>query len=187
VLDAPIADGLVVAMAVPTTSNMCVALTTAAGGDSATAVLNAVLGNLLGVVLTPFLLSKLLSEGLGGEGTNTNLALTTTLKRLLRKVRTSVYYRSCVFISMPPTIFQQVVTPIGVGMVVGSVPAVSLWRSAKASRRKLLTRITEVLLLTTVYATFCETISSGVMVSISKPFPGDSLALLIKLSGGIER
>jgi predicted Na+-dependent transporter len=108
VLDQSTGDGFVVAMAVPTTSNMCVALTTAADGDSVAAVLNAVAGNLMGVLATPLLLSKLLSSsslsssssssssslsssslstvtavaGGGGAG----LALAPILARLLRKV-----------------------------------------------------------------------------------------------------
>ena len=72
-------DGLLAMAAVPTTVNMCVAITRAAGGSEALAIFNAVIGNLLGVVLTPPLLLLLL-------GTASQLsALDATLK-LAKKV-----------------------------------------------------------------------------------------------------
>jgi hypothetical protein len=67
----------------------------------------------------------------------------------------------------------KVVVPIGVGMALGSVPAVAAWRNGGGegdaekrgqSRKKFLSRLTEVLLLATVFATFCETFNSGVGV-----------------------
>jgi len=45
--------GLLVLGALPTTVTSCVALTAAAGGNTAAALVNASLGNLLGVVVTP--------------------------------------------------------------------------------------------------------------------------------------
>jgi hypothetical protein len=67
-LHADLRDGLVVMACVPTTSNMCVVLTSAAQGDAPAAVLNAVGGNLLGVLVTPLLLRVLL--GLCGSATS---------------------------------------------------------------------------------------------------------------------
>ena len=55
-------DGLLVMASVPTTVNMCVVLTTAAGGDVAGAILNAVVGNLAGIVVTPLWLFRLLPQ-----------------------------------------------------------------------------------------------------------------------------
>ena len=46
----------------PTTVNMCVALTGAAGGNVAAALANAVIGNVLGVFATPLLILALLSR-----------------------------------------------------------------------------------------------------------------------------
>ena len=51
---------MLVMSALPTTVNMCVALTQSAGGNVAAALANAVIGNLLGVVATPALLYALL-------------------------------------------------------------------------------------------------------------------------------
>ena len=53
-------DGLLALAALPTTVNMCVALTRAAGGNEALAIFNAVIGNILGVLVTPPLLLLLL-------------------------------------------------------------------------------------------------------------------------------
>lgn len=49
-------DGLMITAALPTTVNMCVILTTDSGGNTASALANAVLGNALGIFLTPLLI-----------------------------------------------------------------------------------------------------------------------------------
>lgn len=54
--------GVLVMCCLPTTITSCVAFTRVAGGNDATALINAVLGNLLGVFLTPFLLILLLGR-----------------------------------------------------------------------------------------------------------------------------
>jgi sodium/bile acid cotransporter 7 len=55
-------DAFLVLSVLPTTVNMCVALSRTAGGDEALAVFNAVLGNLLGIFVTPFMLLLLLGR-----------------------------------------------------------------------------------------------------------------------------
>lgn len=55
-LERSLLDGMLVMAALPTTVNMCVALTRSADGNEALSIFNAVLGNLFGVVLTPALL-----------------------------------------------------------------------------------------------------------------------------------
>lgn len=57
-----IRDAFLVLSVLPTTVNMCVALSRTAGGDEALAVFNAVLGNLLGIFVTPFMLLLLLGR-----------------------------------------------------------------------------------------------------------------------------
>lgn len=49
-------DGLLILTCLPTTVNMCIILTTAAGGNTASAICNAVISNLAGIFLTPALL-----------------------------------------------------------------------------------------------------------------------------------
>ncbi len=61
-LPASLADGLLATAALPTTVNMCVALTRQAGGTEALAVFNAVLGNLLGIVVSPLLLFVMVGQ-----------------------------------------------------------------------------------------------------------------------------
>ena len=48
---------------IPTTINICVAQTLAAGGNMGIVIFNAILGNLLGVVLTPLLAVLILGAG----------------------------------------------------------------------------------------------------------------------------
>src|SRR5579859_1679909 len=55
-LPAPILEGFAVLGCLPTTVTSGVAFTRASGGDEAAAVFNATLGNLLGIVVTPFLI-----------------------------------------------------------------------------------------------------------------------------------
>ena len=61
-LDGRLLDGLLVTSCLPTTVNMCVALTQASDGDVAAALTNAVIGNLLGVVVTPALVFALMQK-----------------------------------------------------------------------------------------------------------------------------
>lgn len=79
VLPKALADGLLVMAAVPTTVNMCVALSRSAGANEALAIFNAVVGNVLGVVLTPWLVVRLV----GAHGT---IAAADVLKKLTQKV-----------------------------------------------------------------------------------------------------
>jgi sodium/bile acid cotransporter 7 len=53
-----LADGLLVMTTLPTTVNMCIMLTSASGGNAASAICNAVISNLAGILLTPLLLLK---------------------------------------------------------------------------------------------------------------------------------
>ncbi len=55
-LPKPLLDGLIILTCLPTTVNMCVLLTGRAGGNVASALANAVFGNLLGIFATPALL-----------------------------------------------------------------------------------------------------------------------------------
>jgi solute carrier family 10 (sodium/bile acid cotransporter), member 7 len=58
ILPAPLRDGLLIMTCLPTTINMCVILTTAAGGSVATALWNAVISNMAGIFITPLLLLR---------------------------------------------------------------------------------------------------------------------------------
>ena len=53
-----LADGLLIMTTLPTTVNMCIMLTSTAGGNTASAICNAVMSNLAGIILTPLLLLK---------------------------------------------------------------------------------------------------------------------------------
>lgn len=68
-------DGLLVLSVLPTTINICVAQTLAAGGNMSTAIFNAIFANVVGVFLTPMLAVTLLGSG-GG------VSLLSTLKQL---------------------------------------------------------------------------------------------------------
>jgi sodium/bile acid cotransporter 7 len=51
-------DGLLILTCLPTTVNMCIFLTAAAGGNVASSLCNAVISNLGGIFLTPALLMR---------------------------------------------------------------------------------------------------------------------------------
>ena len=71
--------GLLAMSALPTTVNMCVALTRSAGGNEALAIFNAVIGNVLGVVVTPPLLLLLL-------GASVDISIVDAMTKLTKKV-----------------------------------------------------------------------------------------------------
>ena len=79
VLPGGVLDGLLALAALPTTVNMCVALTRSAGGSEALAIFNAVIGNLLGVFVTPALLLYLL-------GRESTIAFVAVFSKLCLKV-----------------------------------------------------------------------------------------------------
>ena len=75
----------------PTTVNMCVVLTQSAGGNVATALFNAVVGNILGIFATPLLIFKFLGAGAGaasgaGGATVAGISYLAVLKKLSKKV-----------------------------------------------------------------------------------------------------
>ena len=55
-MPAPLVDGLLILSCLPTTVNMCIMLTSAGGGNVATAICNAVISNMAGIFVTPALL-----------------------------------------------------------------------------------------------------------------------------------
>lgn len=75
----PLLDGLLVLSTLPTTVNMCVILTSTVGGNVASALCNAVLSNLLGIVLTPILLFRFF-------GSDITLPLYDMVMKLMNKV-----------------------------------------------------------------------------------------------------
>jgi solute carrier family 10 (sodium/bile acid cotransporter), member 7 len=51
-------DGILILTTLPTTVNMCIILTTSAGGNTAAAICNAVLSNIAGILITPALIFR---------------------------------------------------------------------------------------------------------------------------------
>jgi len=140
-------SGLVVLGSVPTTSNMCVVLSAAANADVPAAIFNAVFGNLLGVVVTPLLLRALLPTF---RSTDSSLAtpapsLSAVFRRLTIKV----------------------VTPIACGVVTATLLPPKL-RALKMRRKKLLSRLSELLLLLVVHNAFSDAFSSSVGIEPSE-------------------
>jgi solute carrier family 10 (sodium/bile acid cotransporter), member 7 len=78
-LSKPVLDGIVVLSCLPTTVNMCVILTSTVGGNVASALCNAVLSNILGIVITPMLLFRFF-------GSDITLPFYTMVKKLMTKV-----------------------------------------------------------------------------------------------------
>jgi sodium/bile acid cotransporter 7 len=75
----PLWDGLLVLSCLPTTVNMCVILTSTVGGNVASALCNAVLSNLLGIVTTPILLFRFF-------GSDIKLPFFAMIMKLMNKV-----------------------------------------------------------------------------------------------------
>lgn len=78
-LPKPLLDGILIMTCLPTTVNMCIILATAAGGNVASALCNAVIGNILGIFATPALLLRFL-------GTSIDLPFVEMILKLCNKV-----------------------------------------------------------------------------------------------------
>jgi len=63
-LPKPLLDGLLILTTLPTTVNMCIFLTSAAGGSVASSLCNAVISNLFGIFLTPALLFRFFGQAI---------------------------------------------------------------------------------------------------------------------------
>ena len=92
ILPAPLLDGLLILTCLPTTVNMCVLLTSAAGGNVASALCNAVISNIAGIFLTPALLLRFF-------GTQIQLPFLAMVWKLVNKVMLPV--GKCVDVADP--------------------------------------------------------------------------------------
>lgn len=63
-LPKPLLEGLLILTCLPTTINMCILLTSASGGNVATALCNTVISNLAGIFLTPMLLLRFFGKSI---------------------------------------------------------------------------------------------------------------------------
>ncbi|KAL9179666.1 hypothetical protein ACHAXT_008956 [Thalassiosira profunda] len=63
-LPRPLLEGLLILTCLPTTINMCIILTTASGGNVATALCNTVISNMAGIFVTPALLLRFFGKGI---------------------------------------------------------------------------------------------------------------------------
>ena len=63
-LPKPLLEGLLILTCLPTAINMCIILTTASGGNVATALCNTVISNMAGIFLTPALLLRFFGKGI---------------------------------------------------------------------------------------------------------------------------
>ena len=79
ILPQALLDGLLILTCLPTTVNMCVILSGSAGANVASALCNAVMGNILGIIATPALLFRFF-------GTEIELPFVEMILKLCRKV-----------------------------------------------------------------------------------------------------
>mmetsp|Transcript_15535 Transcript_15535/g.32070 ORF Transcript_15535/g.32070 Transcript_15535/m.32070 type:complete len:351 (-) Transcript_15535:2780-3832(-) len=82
-----LADGLLITTTLPTTVNMCIMLTSTAGGNAASAICNAFISNLAGIILTPLLLLKFF-------GATIELPFGQMVLKLCKKSTVAGHYRS---------------------------------------------------------------------------------------------
>lgn len=99
-------DGILITTCLPTTINMCVFLSSAANANVATALCNAILGNLLGIIVTPAWLLHFF-----GGNTTTNRGPIIDLP----------------FHTMVSKLCSKVLLPVSIGQVLRGIPKVKHW------------------------------------------------------------
>lgn len=155
-LPAALVDGVLVLGTLPCTVNMCIALTTAAEGNVASAICNAVLGNLLGVFATPALLYR-------HFGHTVSVPFFTFLNKIILKVL--------------------------IPLLIGQTARALFLEKIYLAHKKKFSRSMDLLLISIVYATFCDVFARGglgvsgssllfLMVVLPSAFTASQLAML---------
>jgi solute carrier family 10 (sodium/bile acid cotransporter), member 7 len=132
-------DGLLILTTLPTTVNMCIMLTSAGGGNVASAICNAVLSNVAGIVWTPLLLVHLFGS------TGTGVLPLPPPGRMVGKL--------C----------QKVLLPVMVGQVLRRSPI----RSFYEEHSQAFKRSQEVILLGIVWNAFSNAFAAGSGLSMA--------------------
>ncbi|KAJ3201244.1 hypothetical protein HDU82_008256 [Entophlyctis luteolus] len=128
-----LAKGLIIATSTPTTISSNVIMTRQAGGDEAGAIANCVLGNVIGVFVSP----SLIFAYVGSLASGTTLSIATTLQNLAITV----------------------IVPLIVGQIVQfAFP----WVLSAVSKRVNLSLINSAMLLLLVWSVFCNTFSEHI-------------------------
>ena len=153
-ISATLRAGLLAMSALPTTVNMCVALTRSAGGNEALAIFNAVIGNVLGVVVTPPLLLLLL-------GASADISIVDAMTKLTKKVVVPLVVGQLVRPSLADALKVRPSPNSSPNPSPGPGPTPTPTPNALQGRKKLLSRSSETLLLAIVYTTFCDTFLRG--------------------------
>lgn len=142
----PLLDGLFVTTALPTTINMCVLLTNQAGGNVATSLCNAVLGNFLGIFITPAILYKYFKIFSPASTSAIKLPFQQLILKLTKKV----------------------VLPVAIGQVMRQLPLIKKFYT---TNKKVFKQLQETVLLGIVWNAFSNTFGKGVTgLDISSAF-----------------
>ncbi|TFJ82839.1 hypothetical protein NSK_005846 [Nannochloropsis salina CCMP1776] len=136
-VDARLATGLLIVSCLPTTVNMCIVLSGAAGASLALAVFNAVLSNFLGVFVAP----ATIFACVGAQ--TINVPYLAVIKKLVYKV----------------------VAPVFLGVFLRARVAPLRERLARPSSKLPLKLVTEGILVSVIYTTFCQSFLEGLAVS----------------------
>ena len=150
VLPTSLANGMVICSCLPLTVSMVTVLTTSAHGDTAMSIFHAALGNIIGVFISPLLITLYLgvsssSSSSNGTTSRTVQAVTIIIKLVLR-----------------------IIVPLFIGQLVRYfIPSSKVYVNDHKSQIKLLQ---ECILTFIVYCTFCHTfgnIGNNVYVDVS--------------------
>lgn len=152
-------DGLLVMACVPMTINNSFVLARAVHGNEAAAILNSVVGNFVGVVLSPLLIVLLVAPvgGFDFAGVTAELAYKVGAVgkprcRVAMLSPTSLHSHLCFLLAAG----WQVLLPLAVGQSIRRLPIPSCKKWIDR-HEKLFARTSEVLLIYLIYTTFCDT------------------------------
>lgn len=132
-------DGVGALMCLPTTVNMCVLLTKAAGGAVPTAAFNAVIGQILGLFISPILIIALGRKGAVPSSFNVPGGGDQLVKSLLQ-------------------LGSKVGLPMMAGVFLRRIPRI---KDFHVKQKKPISKLSEVVLLSIAYNAFCDALAPG--------------------------
>lgn len=159
-----IMDGILITSCFPTTINMCVALTNSCRGNVASSIINAVISNILGIIITPLWIFYFFAYHIN---IITPITLTTTTSILFKTTTVTTSAITMTQIPVIPMILKltkKVVVPIVIGVLLRHYN--NSIKQFAIQYNKQFKRIQDIILLSILWNAFCNALIQNDMNSL---------------------